>query len=756
MRALLAGFLVVLALSQTAPLAPRMPAALEQREWTAYGGGSESIRYSSLKQIHRTNVHRLEVAWTFDAADGPGGLQTQPIIVEGVLYANTPKHRVIALDAATGALRWKFDSGLEATGANRGVTWWAGDDDGEDLRIFAGIDRYVYALDARTGRPISTFGRDGRIDLHEGLGRDPAAQSVRLTTPGIVYKDLLIVGGRVAESLPASPGDVRAYDARTGALRWAFHTIPHPGEPGYETWPKDAWTYSGGANNWAGMSLDERRGIVFVPTGSAAADFYGANRAGDNLFANSLLALEAATGKRIWHFQAVRHDIWDRDFPAPPSLVTVTRNGRSIDAVAQTTKQGHVFLFDRTTGKPLFPIRYRKYARSPVDGEVTAETQPLPARPAPYARQALTERLLTTRTPDAHRAVLTDFRRMRSGGQFLPLSLGTETVIFPGFDGGAEWGGAAFDPERGWLFVNSNEMPWRASLAPAGKADSGRAVYLRDCAVCHRDNMRGTPPEFPSLVGIGKRRSDAELTAVIRKGTARMPGFPALSDEAVRALIRYMTRGEDRQLAQVATSPIDLKYRFTGYNRFLDPDGYPAVVPPWGTLNAIDLNTGEYAWRVPLGEYPELAAKGMKNTGSENYGGPIVTAGGLVFIGATSFDRKFRAFDRDTGALLWDTTLPFAGNATPATYEAGGRQFVVIAAGGGKAPKAASGGTYVAFAIRGSNGFEPVYLGGIAANVFSMSASTASVASTPACKYCSPSSRVACVASPHVPERVAQ
>jgi quinoprotein glucose dehydrogenase len=665
-------------------------------DWPAYGGGPDSIRYSALTQIDRTNVRDLQVAWTYDAADGEGGLQTQPIVVNGVLYANTPKHRVIALEAATGTLIWRFDSGPEASGANRGVTWWS---DGEDHRIFAGVDRHVYALDARTGAPIPTFGRGGRIDLHEDLGRDPATQSVRLTTPGIVDRDLLIVGGRVSESLPASPGDIRAYDARTGKLRWSFHTVPRPGEFGYETWPKEAWKYTGGANNWAGMALDERRGIVYVPTGSAAADFYGANRHGDNLFANSLLALDAQTGKRLWHFQAVRHDIWDRDFPAPPSLVTVLRDGQSVDAVAQTSKQGYVFLFDRATGRPLFPIKYRRYPRSRVDGEATAGSQPLPTEPAPYARQLLTERLLTRRTPEAHAAVLNDFRRMRSGGAFLPFSLGVETVIFPGFDGGAEWGGAAFDPDTALLFVNSNEMPWRASLAPSEKAASGRAVYLRDCAVCHRDDMKGTPPQFPALVGIGRRRTESELTAVIRTGTARMPGFPTLSDEAVRALVRYMTRGEDRQLSKTATSPSELKYRFTGYNKFFDPDGYPAVTPPWGTLNAINLNTGAYAWTVPLGEYPDLVAKGVTNTGGENYGGPIVTAGGLVFIGATSFDKKFRAFDKDTGTLLWETTLPFAGNATPATYQIGGRQFVVIAAGGGKAPKTPSGATYVAFAL---------------------------------------------------------
>jgi quinoprotein glucose dehydrogenase len=665
------------------------------REWPVYGGGPESIRHSTLTQINRANVGQLTMAWSYDAQDGPGGLQTSPIIVGGVLYANTPKSRVIALDAATGKLLWKFDSGLDLRGANRGVTYWA---EGDDRRIFAAAGGYVYGLDARSGKPIESFGTAGRIDLREDLGREAARQSVVLTTPGIIYKDLLIVGGRTSEGLPASPGDVRAYDVRSGKLRWSFHTIPRPGEFGYETWPKDAWTYTGSANNWSGMAVDQKRGIVYAPTGSAAADFYGANRVGDNLFANTLLALDANTGKRLWHFQAVKHDIWDRDFPSPPNLVTVRQNGRMVDAVAQTTKHGFVFLFDRTTGKPLFPIESRKYPASTVPGEVAAETQVLPTRPAPYARQVLTEDMLTNRTPEAHQWAVEQFRKFVSGGQFVPLSVGKETIVFPGFDGGAEWGGAAFDPESGLLYVNSTEMAWTGGLAETGMGMSGRQVYLRQCAVCHRDDRSGAPPQIPSVLDLASRRKAADVTAVVRQGAGRMPGFPNLSRQAVDAVVQYVMTGEDKELESREASPFDLRYRFTGYHKFLDPDGYPAIAPPWGTLNAINLNTGEYAWKIPLGEYPELVEKGMKDTGSENYGGPIVTAGGLVFIGATNFDRKLRAFDKDTGKLLWETILPFAGNATPATYEVGGRQFVVIAAGGVKS-RPPLGARYVAFAL---------------------------------------------------------
>src|SRR5215472_14575757 len=665
-------------------------------EWQVYGGNPEGTRYSPLAQINRSNVGRLKVAWTYDVSDGGGrgGLQTNPIIVNGVIYGNTPGGKVIALDGATGKLVWSWDS-KNSSQRVRGMTWWS---QGSDRRIFAGVGRYVYALNAATGEVISSFGRDGRIDLHQDLGRDPEKQSVSLTSPGIVYKDLLIVGGRESESLPASYGDIRAYDTRSGTLRWTFHTIPRPGEYGYETWPRDAWTYTGAANNWAGMSIDLKRGIVYAPTGSAADDFYGANRTGDNLFANCLLALDAATGKRIWHFQAVRHDIWDRDFPSPPALVTVKRDGKLVDAVAQTSKQGFVFLFDRTNGKPLFPMEVRKYPSSPVPGERASATQPLPRRPAPFARQLLTEELLTNRTPAAHQWALEQFRKFRSNGQFVPFSVGSDTVIFPGFDGGAEWGGPAVDPEAGIIYINSNDVAWTGALAPNTGKNSPRSVYLSQCSVCHGEKMTGSPPAMPSLTEVSSRLTATQISAVIKNGKGRMPGFPNLNQDQVSALIDYLASGQGKEPKSSAPL-LAMKFYFTGYRKFLDPEGYPAVAPPWGTLNAIDLNTGEYVWKIPFGEYPELAATGQTDTGTENYGGPIVTAGGLLFIGATNFDKKLRAYDKSTGQLLWETALPFPGNATPASYEVNGRQFVVIAAGGGKDPKSRSGGVYVAFAV---------------------------------------------------------
>jgi quinoprotein glucose dehydrogenase len=680
----------------------RNPSASENRDWPAYGGSPENNHYSRLDQINRTNVKRLATAWTFDTQE-EGGLQATPIVVDGVLYGLTPTQKVFALDAATGKLLWKFDPGIHGTQPDRGLAYWSDgrnpDGKARNAEILVGVMNFLYALDAATGRPVPEFGHEGRVDLRENLGRDPASQSISLTSPGIVYKDVIIVGGRTPETLPAPPGDIRAFDVRSGQLRWSFHTIPHPGESGYETWPKDAWKNTGAANNWAGFALDAKRGIVFVPTGSAAFDFYGGDRLGDDLFANCLIALNAQTGERIWHFQGVRHDIWDRDFPASPALLTVKRDGKEIDAIAQTTKQGFVYLFDRTNGKSLFPIDYRKYPSSSVPGEQAASEQALPTKPAPFSRQRLTEDSLTSRTPEAHQWAAPQFRKFRSEGQFVPLSIGKDTVFFPGFDGGAEWGGPAVDTETGIIYINANDIAWTGALAENTGGNSPRAIYMSQCSVCHGEKMAGSPPAFPSLQGIGGRLTPAQITATIKEGKGRMPGFPNLAEDQVSALLDYLANGDNKKLASSgATSPA-MPYRFTGYKRFLDPEGYPAVAPPWGTLNAIDLNSGKYVWKIPFGEYPELAAKGQTNTGTENYGGPIVTAGGLLFIGASNFDRKFRAFDKTTGALLWETLLPFAGNATPVTYQVNGRQFVVIAAGGGKDPKSGSGGIYVAFAL---------------------------------------------------------
>ena len=621
----------------------------------------------------------------------------------------TPTHKTFALRAATGEHLWTFDSGIRGQGPNRGLMYWSDGDD--DRRVYAAVTRYVYALDARTGKPIPTFGDGGRIDLHNDLGRDPERQSVVLTSPGVVHKDLLILGGRVSEGLPASPGDIRAYNARTGALQWSFHTIPHPGEAGLRDVVEGTrGARVGGANSWPGMALDAARGIVYVPTGSAAADFYGANRVGDNLYANSLLALNADTGKLLWHFQFVRHDIWDRDAPSPPSLITIRqrrqddRRGR---AGHQTRLRVRLRSRDRHADLPDRVPEGSRRAASPAKSRPM--TQPFPTRPAPFARQTLTDETITSRTPEARAWALEELAKFHNDG-LVRAALGRPADgDLPRVRRRTRNGAARPSiPTPGIYYVNANDLAWTGGLAPAVEASTARGIYQQNCAACHRDDLQGAPPQIASLVGIAQRKTKAEISAIIEKGAGRMPGFPYLSAAARAAVVDFLSDGADRPAAAApdasAAAPL-VPYRFTGYRKFLDPDGYPAVTPPWGTLNAINLNTGDFVWRVPLGEYPELAAKGLTNTGTENYGGPIVTAGGLVFIAATNFDRKFRAFDKATGALLWETTLPFSGNGTPATYEVDGRQYVAIAAGGGKGgarhdPGSASGGTYVAFALR--------------------------------------------------------
>lgn len=672
-----------------------------QTDWPVYGG-PDNIHYSSLKQINTKNISQLREVWRYDTEE-KGGLETSPIIIDGVLYAYTPTQKVIALDAATGKLIWKFASpgGAVPSRAERGLAYWA---DGKDKRILAGVANYVYAIDASTGKGVASFGDDGRIDLRENLRGDPKSQSVSITSPGVIYKDLIILGDATPEQLPAPPGDIRAYDVRSGKLRWTFHTIPHPGEFGYDTWPKDAWTYSGAANNWCGMALDEARGIVYVPTGSAATDWYGADRVGDNLFANTLIALNAETGERIWHFQGVRHDLWDRDFPAPPALVTVLRNGKQIPAVAQTSKQGHLFLFNRVDGTPLFPIEYRKFPASTVPGEVAAAEQPVPTKPAPFARQSLTEDLLTTRTPEAHQWALEQFRTFVSDGQFVPNQVGKQTVMFPGYDGGAEWGGPAFDPETNIIYINSNDVGLTNALVPHVPGAGGRSVYLSQCGACHRADLGGTPPAFPALTNLKGRMSAEQIAEIVQHGKGRMPGFPNIKGNQLTRLSEYLLDSDAMEPVDSATGPTTQSggfrtYDTTGYKKFLDPQGYPANATPWGTLNAINLNTGEYVWKITLGQYPELVAKGIPDTGSENYGGPVVTAGGVLFIGATVLDKKFRAFDKVTGKLLWETLLPLSADATPATYQINGRQYVVIAAGGDRDPSTPKGGVYVAFAL---------------------------------------------------------
>lgn len=687
--------------------------------WEVTGGTREGIRYSSLTQIDTNNVQALQVAWTYNTRDADtvnhSQIQCNPVIVKDILYATTPQLKLIALHAATGKPKWVFDPRQPTSdnrvldfilNNNRGVTHWT---DGTEATIFYVAGSTLYAVDAGTGKLNEWFGAKGKIDLHEGLGEDTHDLFVTATSPGIIYKDLFIIGSRVSEGPDAAPGHIRAYDVRTGEQKWIFHTIPHPGEYGYDTWDNpDAWKFTGGANAWAGFTLDEQRGILFAPTGSASFDFYGGNRKGDNLFANCILALDAATGKRIWHFQYLHHDIWDRDIPTPPALITLMRDGKKVDAVAQPTKTGFIYVFERETGKPLFDIKEEPVPPSVIPGEKTAPTQPLPAKPEPFMRQTFTEADLNDLLPPASfDTIRKQFHRYQKGHMFTPPSR-EGSIFFPGLDGGAEWGGPAVDPATGILYVNANEIPWVITIADVEKSNTvketyaiaGKRLYLNHCSSCHGVNREGGG-NYPALTGIESKYTAHQFAEFVATGRRMMPAFKHLSEQEREAIASFVLNIGSLQKKEFMPpdSSVDLRaipYRITGYNKFVSKEGYPAIKPPWGTLNAVDLNSGNIVWRIPFGEHPDFP-QATTPTGTENYGGPVVTAGGVLFIAATQ-DGKFRAFNKRTGKLLWETKLPVPGFATPAVYAVNGKQYVVIACGGGKL-KTKSGDAYIAFAL---------------------------------------------------------
>lgn len=691
-------------------------------KWDIVGGNVNGNKYSSLAQIDTSNVHLLEVAWEYHTRDADTAahsqIQCNPIIVDNVLYGTSPQLKLFAIDAATGQEKWSFtpfDSirgdrfGHFNLNNNRGVAYWS---DGKgDNRIFYAAGPYMQAIDANTGKLVESFGDGGRVDLHTGLGEEFSDLFVTHTSAPSIYKDLLITGTRVSEAMDAAPGHIRAFDVRTGEMKWIFHTIPQPGEPGYETWEDpNAWKYTGGGNNWMGMTIDHERGIAFVPTGSAAMDFYGGKRLGSNLYTDCLLALEASTGKLLWHFQYIHHDTWDWDPSSYPVLATIEREGRKVDVVVQTSKTGFVFAFDRETGESVFPI-----VETPVDtvtqlvGEKLWPTQPIPQAPAPFVRQTFTEKDINPFLPEESRQeILNELRRLHTGKLFTPQSK-DGTIIFPGFDGGAEWGGPAVDPTSGILYVNANEMPWVLEMWDADDSEksenylqAGQRLYKQHCMSCHGADRKGGGVN-PSLINLGEKYNPQSLVEFVNAGRRMMPGFQHLSTEEKDAIATFIldlknehTRNFERVLSE-AEQFRKLPYNISGYNKFLSKEGYPAIAPPWGTLTAIDLNSGDHVWKVVLGEDKKMKALGATETGTENYGGPVVTKGGLLFIAATK-DSKFRAFNKFSGELLWETDLPASGFATPATYEVGSRQYIVIAAGGGKLGTR-SGDSYVAFAL---------------------------------------------------------
>lgn len=686
--------------------------------WPTAGGTKEGIRYSSLIEIDTTNVKNLTLAWIYHSGDADtvnhSQIQCNPIVVDGVLYGTSPQLRLLALDAATGKEKWVFDpkrpdgkpTRLDfILNNNRGVAHWT---DGKEGRLFYAVGSFIHAVDAATGVLITSFGNEGVIDLHEGLERDVSKLYVASTSPPIIYKDLLITGTRVSENTDAAPGHIRAYDVRTGKQVWIFHTIPQPGEAGYETWDDpEAWKFIGGANVWSGFTLDEAKGILFAPTGSSSFDFYGGKRKGNNLFSNCLLALDAATGKRIWHFQQIHHDVWDRDLPTPPALVTVNHDGKQIEAVAQPTKTGFIFLLDRLTGTPLFEV---KEVEVPTDTELIEEqlskTQPIPSLPEPFTRQRFDETELNDLLPDSsYQRIKNQLLSYKHGHMFMPPSK-EGTIFFPGLDGGAEWGGPAFDPETGIMYVNANEIPWVITITDlkqkANKEtmlEAGKRLYQNNCAACHGVSREGSG-NYPDIQKANGKYTALTLDKLLITGRRMMPAFKHLTMAERDAITSFVLdlKSTHQQVYKNKTSsdddPTKVPYTITGYNKFLSPEGYPAIKPPWGTLNAVSLNTGKIVWRIPLGEHPHFKGK---NTGTENYGGPVVTAGGLVFIAAT-MDNKIRAFSKKTGELLWQHELRASGFATPAVYEINGKQFIVIACGGGKL-NTKSGDAYVAFAL---------------------------------------------------------
>ncbi|MES3018430.1 MAG: PQQ-binding-like beta-propeller repeat protein [Bacteroidota bacterium] len=694
-------------------------------EWAVYGGSKERTQYSALDMIDTTNVGQLKVAWTYHTGDAEstGQIQANPLIVDGILYGISPKLKLFAADAATGKEKWQFDpvqlmemdnQGRQSYGLNacRGIALLKGEND--EHSIYYTVGSSLFCINSKTGKIVETFGTGGRVQLHEGLelGRDITNLRVTSTSPGMIYKDLIILGTSLSEDEEAAPGHIRAYDVRTGKMKWMFRTIPKPGEVGHDSWEDpEAYKYVGGANSWGGFSLDEKRGMLFASTGAVVPDFYGGKRKGDNLFANSILALDAATGKYIWHFQAVHHDLWDYDFPTAPVLTTVRKDGKMVEAVVQVSKQGFIYMLDRKTGAPIHPIVEQPVPSSDLLGEQTSPTQPVPTVLPAFVRQEFKESDLNDIiSPSSYQELKGRFLTYKTGKMFIPPSM-QSTLVLPGLTGGAEWGGPAFDPASGLLYINATEMAWvftmldtlkeQVQVTQQTNLEAGKSIYAKSCSGCHGKDLKGSG-NFPSLLNLEERYNAVKFKDVITSGVRMMPSFKHFTEQEKNALASYLLNIESAQQAKFVTLAKEKlpfyksPYRLRGYKHFLTEEGYPGIKPPWGTLSAIDLSNGKIVWKNTLGDYPELKAKGI-HSGTENWGGPVVTAGGLVFIAATR-DEKFRAFNKVTGKLLFETDLPAGGYATPSVYSVKGKQYVVIACGGGRM-RTKSSDTYVAFSL---------------------------------------------------------
>lgn len=701
----------VLAIGTVATLSLRHPsrivdaAAVTQRasstSWTAYGGSNSDAQYSALKQVDRTNAGQLQQVWFYPSGNNGFRYGSNPLVIDGVMFVYGKTNTVVALDATSGKEIWVYDTHNPRLISHRGMTYWESKDR-SDRRVLFSMNNQLHALDARTGKDISSFGKDGAVDLREGVWRDPSSiRQIQSNTPGRIFENLYITGSATGEEYESPPGDLRAFDVITGKLVWQFHTVPHPGEMGYDTWPKDAYKYVGGTNNWGEFSIDEKRGIVYFPLGSPTYDFYGADRLGANLFSDCLLALDARTGKYIWHFQTTHHDLWDYDLETGPKLMTIQHDGKMVDVVVQAGKNGFVYVFDRVNGKPIWPIEERPVPKSDVPGEESWPTQPFPTHIPPFARQKFTADMVNPyiADPKERETIKKQVEAARQEGIFTPPSLGT-TMETPGNNGGGNWGSGAVDPATNTFYVVSKDAPSLLHLEtkppkrqiPGSPENQGLVVYMQNCQSCHTASRKGQPPAIPSLEGVIERAGADRVREAVHNGLAPMPAFPDLDSEDVDHLIAYLKAPEKanlapdvlaRIMAPPATTPRlgpgGRRY-WTGYGYMNSSEGLAAISPPWSSLTAYDMNKGEIKWQIPLGEVTELAEKGIRNTGSYwPRGGAVITAGGLIVVGTRS-DAKLHIYDKDTGKQISEIQMPAGPEGIPTIYEVNGREYIAISA----------------------------------------------------------------------------